>query len=253
MGVLRNLTDEYFGNTFREEDKTVTKILDMCLSKNKRGDFVSALNDTFSTNLPTDGVKRGHSNYIVYEEGTTLLGEAQPQTYTEAHNQLWFENRNKGNFKMRCISTNNLLEKPENYKKYINEWETYPKWMKELFEKLFVIYYENPVFISTFVTFNYYISYNKTLPIPFYTWSVKASELTPKNVKSYGNKDCLVIWLPTRGSIDICEGGYDFIEKMNGFVEEMNEKFTANGYRKFNKYVSLAGINGCVLHIFEKI
>ena len=40
MGVLKKLTDEYFGETVREEDSTVSKLLHKCIEKNRRELFV---------------------------------------------------------------------------------------------------------------------------------------------------------------------------------------------------------------------
>lgn len=221
MGVLKNLTEEYFGERIREEDMTVSVVLDNCISNKKREKFLSYFKGLDKSN-----------RFVVYNEKETMTREARVMTETEAHNTL-FQEYSFSNYKARCISTDSLLTKPEEYKNYVDCWNKLPAKTKPVFEKIFNLFYEFPVYVSTFIALHLTLGSNRTINIlPGEIEMNSAVDILPSKFFYDDEIDsddrCFHIILPS-GYTNLFAQSV-FTTKINDYRVELWDKFKESGY-----------------------
>lgn len=220
MGILKNLTEEYFGDNFRKEDMVLSDVLNKCIENGKREKFISYFKGLDKSN-----------RFIVYDIDTTMIGDEKIATETETHNKL-FDSYFRKNFKTRCVSKETLMTKPDEYKNYVECWNKLPNKTKPVFEKIFELFYEFPVYTSTFIAFNFTIPSDRAINIlPCEIKILNALDIFKPKVfqdnDSLGEK-CFVIILPD-GHANICESR-EFSDKIRTLSKELAEKFEKSGY-----------------------
>lgn len=221
MGILKNLTEEYFGDIFRNENMVLSDVLKKCIEKGKREKFISYF----------EGLDR-KNRFVIYNEEETMVGEARVVTETEANNILYQE-YSFSNYKARCISTDSLLTKPEEYKDYVNCWNKLPVKTKPVFEKIFNLFYEFPVYVSTFIALHFTLGSDKTINIlPCEIEMNKAVDILPSKF-FYDNEidsddRCFHIILPN-GYTNLFAQSM-FATKINDYRVELWDKFKESGY-----------------------
>ena len=132
MGVLKKLTDEYFGETVREEDSTVSKLLHKCIEKNKRESFVSKFKKWDNKNT-----------YLLYRKNKTLTNEAETMEPTEAISYM--ENKKKTfQFGYVGLSKETFLATPDFYRKNTPNYEKMDDNIKQVIDKIFEEFYKYP-------------------------------------------------------------------------------------------------------------
>lgn len=221
MGVLKTLTDEYFGERIREEDMTVSVVLDNCISNKKREKFLSYFKVLDKSN-----------RFVVYNERETMVKEARVVTETEAHNIL-FQEHSFSNYKARCISTDSLLTKPEEYKNYVGCWNKLPMKTKPVFEKIFNLFYEFPVYVSTFIALHFTQASSRVInTLPGEIEMCKAVDILPS--KFFYDYDidsddrCFYIILPNGYTNLFAQSKFAIV--INDYRVELWDKFDKSGY-----------------------
>lgn len=238
MGILKNLTEEYFGDIFRTENMVLSDVLKKCIEKGKREKFLSYF----------EGLDR-KNRFIVFDNDTTMIGNEKILTETETHNEL-FNSYFKMNFKKRCVSTENLMTKPDEYKDYIECWNKLPAKTKPVFEKIFELFYEFPVYISTFIALHL-TSVTTGLTINILPCEIKMLNaldiFKPKVFQdddSLGEK-CFAIILPD-GYTSLFEQS-EFSDKIRTLSKELAEEFKKSGY------VNMGNVPDSILRGHENI
>lgn len=135
MGVLKTLTDEYFGKKLRTEDKVISTLIKKCIEDNKRDSFIK-LNEGWGE----DG-----KVIMLYEEGETIIGEAKFMTIDEAVD--FFERGFVDDW--RCLHIENFKATPDTYKS-MTAYNALPENIQEAMDKMFELYCEYPSTISYF-------------------------------------------------------------------------------------------------------
>ena len=220
MGILRKITDEYFGDMFRKEDMVLSDVLKKCIKNGKREKFISYF----------EGLDKS-KRFIVFDNDTTMIGGEKIATETEAHNEL-FNSFIKMNFKTRCVSIENLMTRPDEYKNYVECWNKLPAKTKPVFEKIFELFYEFPVYTSTFIALHLTFATGRTINIlPCEIKMLNALDIFKPKVfqddDSLGEK-CFAIILPDGYTNLYAPSG--FSDKISALSKELAEKFEKNGY-----------------------
>jgi hypothetical protein len=217
MGVLKKLTDEYFGETVREEDSTVSKLLHKCIEKNKRESFVSKFKKWDDKNT-----------YLLYKKNETLTNEAETMEPTEAISYM--ENKKKTfQFGYVGLSKETFLATPDFYRKNTPNYEKMDDNIKQVIDKFFEEFYKYPEIVSTHILFNS----NRKTKDKFYPFDITICDvndiLGKKNAKKYS--DCIIVYFPN-GHCDLFVER-EFAEEMVILIEELDDEFIKNGYEKY--------------------
>jgi len=144
MGILKNLTDEYFGKKVRTEDRIISTYLKKCIDSNKRDLFIK-----MNKGWGEDG-----KTILLYEKDVTLIGEAKIITPEEA---VEFFKQGNNTFKTdyRCLHIENFMATPDTYK--VNTFDILPESIQKPLTEMFELYCKYPETISFFthIIYNY--------------------------------------------------------------------------------------------------
>lgn len=216
MRVLSKLTDEYFGETLREEEKTVSNLLQICMKNNKREKFVSTFKNWNDKN-----------SYLFYKKDETFINSAETLEPTEALGRII--NKNKMfEYGYVGLSKEILLATPDFYKKNTPNYDKMEDNIKQVIDKFFEEFYNHPEIVSTYLLFNKNKK-EKCYPLDITIYDVN-DVLGEKTAKKYS--DCITVCY-TSG---FCDSFVDkeFSEQMWIIPGELESEFEKNGYEKYS-------------------
>lgn len=214
MGILKNLTEEYFGDALREEESKMSEII----KANKRKFLLKLFEKE------TDKKK----NYMVYHlddhpENVVFMTEMQAGDFMLKKFDAY-------DYSLRGLSRDVLLATEETYEKLAPDFDRLPDDVKEVFREIFKLYCEQPVFISSYLCAHFNPtnnSFGKIFPnmIKFQTL-----EEHPE-FYDYGedSTECILITIPD-GRCSWFTTGENFVQRINELSQKLEDAFEKNGY-----------------------
>lgn len=223
MGVLKTLTDEYFGDRIRGEDLIIKTILDN--NKNNR-DYVVRL-------LKKKGWGENSNDFLIFNDETHInnvifLNEEEAKEFL-------FDEKNK---KYDVISLKTYLTTEDTYfKEYLNIFNS-PK-VEDIFKKMCKLYYDYPQVVTYYLLlyFNDYIGikYDENL-IPF-EFNTYPSDEAFENGDGFEEGDNLLIFSTTDGIFIQENEWYEpFTLSFNKYINEFDLELEKLGFKLTNEY-----------------
>ena len=182
MGILKNLTEEYFGGAIRIEDA----IMEDIIKKDKRKLLLKLFEKE-------NDKKKNYMVFLLRDSINDILFFNEMQAGDELLRRV--ENYE---YSSRGLCKEILLATDETYEECAPNFDKLPDGVKDVFREIFKLYSKHPVLISSYLccyfnpTFNLFENKFPTL-IKFDTM---------ENFQQYGNEydesdECVVITLPT--------------------------------------------------------
>jgi len=217
MGVLKNLTDEYFGNGIRTEDNMISNLIRRCVDENRRDIFVR-LNKEWGE----DG-----KEILVYHKDATI-SEAKLMSVDEA---LGFFKHDNNIFRTdyRCLHIENFMATPDTYK--VSTFHMLPENIQESLTEMFELYCKYPETISFFT----HIIYNHKEGIinnifPGELCNYKGDEYF-EGFDEYENGDDVVEFITTDGDF-FCYDDEKYSSEWGNIFNKICEAFENEGFKE---------------------
>jgi hypothetical protein len=215
MGILKNLTDEYFGKKIRTEDRIISTYLKKCIDSNKRDLFIKV----------NKGWGEDGKTILLYEKDVTLIGEAKIMTPEEAIRFYEYEL----NSKFRCLHIDNFITTAEEYKR-MTDASSLPENIQASLDKLFQLYYEYPEVTSYFTHMEYNPLFDLKTNIYPGEISIFNGDESFEGYDEYEEGDDVVEFITTDGLFFKYNDG-DYNSKIKAILDEICDEFKKKGFK----------------------
>jgi hypothetical protein len=223
MGILLNLTKEYFGDKFRAEDKdTVSNFLKKCIERKKINTFISEFKDW------------NNENYLVYN-GNTNVSEAKVMSESEARVKI-IEQTDRNDFGWIALSKQILNANLNFYRKNTKNYDKMTEDVKREIDRVFRLSVKYPEFISTYLLLDVNSVSYLDRKSPCEISIMEASDV----LTATKYKECVLIHIPKGMTISLYMGKFNTIVSM--IWDNLMTSFENNGYKN---YIGTTSVNVC--------
>lgn len=217
MGILLNLTKEYFKDEFRNEDMgTTSDFLEMCIKNKKISTFISKFKDW------------NDENYLVYN-GESSVDEVKVMSESEARTEI-IEQIGKRNFGYVALSKQILNANLNFYRKNTKNYDKMPENVKKEIDKIFRLSIKCPEFISTYLLLDVNSATYSDRKSPCEISIMEASDISETLVKTY--KECIIFCIPKGMTNTYWEG--KFYDNISPILKNLRTSMENNYYKPYH-------------------